>query len=130
LRVNNTIAEHVTRRVGRGERTLVIPMAFVAPAHGANVVRITAAVPGSDASAIADAVVDVNERRWAVLFYDPRPSWTSTFVRRSIERDSRFAVASRVVTSRNVSASAGRPPTALTDRTSLSRFDVIVVGTP
>jgi hypothetical protein len=87
-------------------------------------------LPGTDAAAIADAVVDVDERRWAVLFYDPRPSWTSTFVRRSIERDSRFAVASRVVTSRNVTASTGRPPTALTDRTSLSTFDVIVVGAP
>src|SRR6185436_1633434 len=71
-----------------------------------------------------------DERRWTVLFHDPRPSWMSTFVRRSIERDSRFVVASRVATSRNVSASAGRPPAGLTDRRSLSVFDVIVVGAP
>lgn len=28
----------------------------------------------------------------SVLFYEPRPSWTTTFVRRALERDGRFAV--------------------------------------
>jgi hypothetical protein len=130
LRVGNTVAERVTRRVGRGESTLVVPMTFVAPARGANRVTVSVALTGTDASAIGAAAVDVDERRWTVLFHDPRPSWTSTFVRRAIERDSRFMVASRVVTSRNVSASAGRAPAGLTDRRSLSAFDVVVVGAP
>ena len=78
--------------------------------------------------ATADLVIDIRDDRWAVLFFDPRPSWLSTFVRRSGERDPRFVVTSRVVTSRNVSIDAGRPPAALGDAESLARFDAIVVG--
>lgn len=44
----------------------------------------------------------VTSRPWRVLFLDARPSWLSTFVRRTLERDARFAVSSRVVTSTNV----------------------------
>jgi hypothetical protein len=51
-------------------------------------------------------------------------------VRRAIERDSRFTVVSRVVTSRDVSTVAGRAPTTLRDRDVLSSFDAIVVGAP
>ena len=130
VRVGNTVADRVTRHIGRDESALAIPLAFVAPARGANAIRVSIALQGPDTAAVADAVVDVEGRRRAVLFYDARPSWTSTFVRRSIERDSRFLVASRVVTSRNVSATAGRPPATLIDRRSLSPFDVIVVGAP
>ena len=52
----------------------------------------------------------IRPTRWSVLFFDTRPSWMSTFVRRAIERDPRFVVTSRVVTSRNVSTDAGNPP--------------------
>jgi hypothetical protein len=130
LRVDGAQSERVARRVGPADSVLAIPLSFIAPARGANVVHVAAAIRGSNADAAADAVVDVSDRRWAILFFDPRPSWMSTFVRRTIERDTRFAVASRVLTSRNVSSSAGLPPASLSDYRSLEPFDAIVVGTP
>lgn len=81
-------------------------------------------------SSMADVAVDVRDHVWSVLFYDPRPSWLSTFVRRSVEADDRFAVTSRVVTSRNVSTDAGRPPGTLEDDAALDGYDAIVVGAP
>jgi hypothetical protein len=54
----------------------------------------------------------------------------STFVRRAIERDPRFVVTSRVVTSKNVSTDAGSPPNQLDDLASTGRFDAVVVGSP
>ena len=78
----------------------------------------------------AELLVDVVDRPLSILFYDPRPSWISTFVRRAIERDRQFIVTSRVVTSRNISTSAGAPPERLDDVASIARFDAIVVGVP
>ena len=59
-------------------------------------------VSGGKDSATTDIVVDVRQTRIPILFFDPRPSWMSTFVRRAIERDPRFVLTSRVVTSRNL----------------------------
>jgi hypothetical protein len=78
----------------------------------------------------AFAITHVVDRAHSVLFFDRRPSWMSTFVRRSLEADRRFAVASRVVTSRNVSTAAGQPPSTLADPSLLELYDVIVVGAP
>src|SRR6185503_15219195 len=92
--------------------------------------RVTAALAGTTSVANADVSVDVRDKRWTVLFFDPRPSWMSTFVRRAVERDARFVVTSRVVTSRNVSADAGQPPGRLDDLAALELFDAVVVGAP
>jgi hypothetical protein len=78
----------------------------------------------------ADALTNVVDRQHAVLFFDRRPSWMSTFVRRSLEQDRRFAVASRVITSRGVSTDAGQPPSTLSDPALLELYDVIVIGAP
>jgi hypothetical protein len=78
----------------------------------------------------ADALTNVVDHPHAVLFFDRRPSWMSTFVRRSLEQDRRFAVASRVITSRGVSTDAGQPPSTLSDPSLLELYDVIVVGAP
>jgi hypothetical protein len=107
-----------------------LTLSFAPTAVGTVPLRVTARIAGARDSATADIVTDVRQVRWAVLFYDPQPSWMSTFVRRSIERDARFAVTSRVVTSRNVSTDAGTPPNRLDDLSSTSRFDAIVVGSP
>ena len=107
-----------------------LTLSFAPTAAGTVPLRVTARIAGTRDSATADIVSDVRQTRWAVLFYDPQPSWMSTFVRRAIERDSRFAVTSRVVTSRNVSTDVGTPPGRLDDLSSTSRFDAIVVGAP
>lgn len=83
---------------------------------------------GSD-SAVADLVVDVHRRPWSVLFHDLRPSWMSTFVRRSLEADPRFAVGSRIRTSRGITTDVGRT-SELGDAVLEELYDAIVVGAP
>jgi hypothetical protein len=127
LRAGSVVVGHLTRRIGLSDTTLSLPLSFVPTALGATALRVTAKLTGASANAIADVATDVRDHRWSVLFHDPRPSWTSTFVRRSIERDPRFIVTSRVETSRGVSTDAGRPPAQFDD---VAAWDVIVVGAP
>lgn len=72
--------------------------------------------------------------RGAPLFFDRRPSWMSTFVRRALERDPRFAVTSRIVTSMTskttVTRDAGRAPTDLAAIAASEPFDAVVIGAP
>lgn len=128
LRRGDLVVDRATRTIGSDDERATVTLGFVPTALGATPLRVTAHVAGAEVS--GDAVVDVREKKWAVLFYDPRPSWMSRFVRRAIEDDSRFAIASRVVTSRNVSTDAGAPPGRLDDLSALQLYDAIVVGAP
>jgi len=85
------------------------------------VLRITAS-----AGAVADVVVDARRAPFRVEFYDPRPSWATTFLRRALEADARFEVASLSFTSRGVSAQTGGDVPLADPR--LDRFDLVVVG--
>jgi hypothetical protein len=127
--VGGAVVDRVTRRLN-GDSALTIPMSFVPSALGPVVIRVSASVDGADSPALADAAVDVVDATRAVLFYDPRPSWMSTFVRRTVERDPRFTVSSRTLTSRGVGADAGRPPSTLQDWARLASFDAVVIGAP
>ncbi len=130
LRSGGLLVDHGTSVVASNDTLLDLPLTFVPTATGAVMLRVTAEFAGEAAGAAADVLVDVREKRWAVLFFDARPSWMATFVRRAIERDARFVVSSRVVTSHNVSTDAGRPPASLGDPLALALFDAIVVGAP
>lgn len=130
LTVNGAAVDHATTTATTPNETARVPLTFIPTASGATPIRVTASLDDDSPVATADAAVDVRERKWPVLFYDPRPSWMSTFVRRAIERDTRFVVTSRIVTSKNVSSEAGRPPTRLDDVSAISRYDAIVVGAP
>jgi hypothetical protein len=77
----------------------------------------------------ASTRIDARESRYPVLFFDPRASWSSTFVRRAVESDPRFVVTSRVQTSRGVSSVSGSPPLSLRDA-SLDDHAAIVIGSP
>ena len=133
LHLGDVVIDRVTQRIESDDVRSIVSLSFVPTATGAAPLRVSArmrpsARQGAASTAAADLVVDVRDDRWAVLFFDPRPSWLSTFVRRAVERDPRFVVTSRVVTSRNVSIDAGRPPATLGDARSLAAFDAIVVG--
>ena len=128
LMAGGSIVNETTRVIDDDRSQLTL--SFAATAVGAVPLRVTARIAGVRDSAMADLVTDIHAARWAVLFFDTRPSWMSTFVRRAIERDPRFVVTSRVVTSRNLSTDAGNPPNRLDDLASTSRFDAIVVGSP
>src|SRR3954470_9180095 len=89
-----------------------------------NPVAASTGTPTSDAR--TDVVVDIRRTPLRVEFYDPRPSWATTFVRRALEADTRFQVASISVTSRGISAQAGGA-VPLGDP-QLDTFDVVIVG--
>jgi hypothetical protein len=130
LRANGILADRVSYEIRSDSETIVVAPTFVPSALGAASLEVTASIAGAGASTTAQGVVDVHVDRSSVLFYDTRPSWMSTFVRRAVEADPRFEVASRVVTSRNVASDAGSPPSALDNLTALVDFDVIVAGAP
>ncbi len=129
LRAGGAVVDRVTSRV-RSDSTLSLPLSFVPVALGPVALRISASLGGTESSDVADAMLNVVDKRRSVLFYDPRPSWMSTFVRRALERDPQFVVTSRVVTSRNISTNTGQPPATLVDAATLGTFDAVVVGAP
>jgi hypothetical protein len=85
-----------------------------------------------DSTRLARAVV-VDSARWRVLSYDARPSYLSTFVRRALARDPRFAVSTRIVTAstaqQRVSLGSARAPESLASLDATGA-DVILVGAP
>ncbi len=112
------------------DTVLTVPLTFVPSAIGAEVLQARAYVSEQSDTARSDVMVDVRANRWSVLFFDRRPSWMSTFVRRALERDPRFAVTSRVITSTNVSRQTGRPPEGLDAIARTGAFDAVVIGAP
>ena len=80
---------------------------------------------GADRS-VADVVVDARRAPLEVEFFDPRPSWATTFVRRALEADARVQVSSLSFTSRGVSVQTGSAVPLGDPR--LDRFQVVVIG--
>ncbi len=64
-----------------------------------------------------------------VAIVEPRPSWPASFVRRALETDPTFDLASVVRVSRGIVSRAGSTPQGLT-ADQLARFDVVIVGAP
>ena len=124
------VVVRATRAISTDDERISVPLSFAAAATGTAALRVVARIGTAGDSAAADVAIDVRDKRWAVLFFDRRPSWTSTFVRRALENDRRFVVASRVVTSQSISTNVGRPPSSLDDPTLLELYDAIVVGAP
>lgn len=121
--------DRATRSIASDDDTMHVALSFVPSSAIPTALHVVVHVDGTS-DVIGDALVDVREQKWAVLFYEPQPSWMSTFVRRAIERDPRFVTTSRVVTSRDVNTSEGNPPGRLDDLSALALFDVVVVGAP
>ena len=127
-RVGSAALDRVTRHVASDDERIACTLAVPALAPGVQTMRVEATMAESAPPvAVADVAAQVERAPWRVLFHDARPSWMSTFVRRAIERDTRFEVASRVVTSSGVTrATAGAERLAAAG----DAYDVIVVGAP
>ena len=69
------------------------------------------------------------QRRLRILAFDPRPSWGSAFIRRALEADPSFEVATRVRASRGPEVRTGAAPIVLGDAT-LAPFDLALIGAP
>jgi hypothetical protein len=99
-------------------------------ASGPRTLRIEA-VPTGDESVlfdnILDAGVDVGSERLPVLVFDARSSWSSTFVRRALEDDSRFVVEHRA---RLAPAIAAGTASGRLDARALDAASVLIVGGP
>jgi hypothetical protein len=127
VEANGTVVDRVD--LDRGDREAFHETLTIAPPIPGPL-RLRARLIAGDDTVAADAITNVVDAPAPVLFFDRRPSWTSTFVRRALESDRRFAVASRISTSRGISTEAGQPPSSLADPTVLELYDVIVVGAP
>ena len=130
LASGGVVVDRLTRDISGNETSEVVELGFIATATGDSTAVVTAEIAGAAAPAIVDLATRVIDQRWAVLVFDRRPSWMSTFVRRTIEADPRFVVTSRVSTSRGASISAGRPPEILASLPSLELFQTVITGAP
>jgi len=111
-----------------GDVTLDIP--WWPLAGGPRALRVAASPFEGEASALDNAVdvgVQVSSERAAVLVFDARPSWASTFVRRALEDDPRFQVEHRV--GLGPALAAGTAGGRLDSR-ALDAAAVTIVGSP
>lgn len=129
-RVGETLIDRQSMAIEDDTVEAEITLTHVPADTGPTVLNISARIEGTNATDEATTVIDVTARRLEVLFFDPRASWLSTFVRRAVERDPRFEVTHRVVTSRGLSNTAGPAPVSLQDHQLLSSYGAIVIGSP
>ena len=97
---------------------------------GARALRIEAVPLDGENTAIdnvIDAGVTIAATRLPILVFDARPSWNSTFVRRALEDDARFAVGYR---SRIAPAVSAGTPNGRLEAAVLDSVAAVVVGGP
>jgi hypothetical protein len=99
---------------------------FAPPATGPHRVRVIAS-GRAHRDVVADALVNVRDEPLRVLAYEARPTWAVAFLRRSLEADGMFEVASTSRTSRPVTTTTGVAPAALASM-NLQRYDAVLVG--
>ena len=110
--------------------TVPVTLAYAPTTIGPALLRGTATVEGTSVGDSATIIVEARDERLNVLFFDPRASWMSTFVRRALESDPRFSVTHRMVTSRGVANTGGPAPVSLRDATALTRYSAVIVAAP
>jgi hypothetical protein len=124
-------AEHQwTPASGAGEDAAV-DVSWVPLAAGARRLRIAVSVIDGEAAAIdnvADVGAVVRPEPIPVLIYEPEAAWSGTFIRRAIERDSRFALqgGTRLAPSISVAHAGQRALTAA----GLARARLVVIASP
>ena len=129
LSIDGVVVSHSSAPV-RSDSSMVMLQPTVMFGAGTHVLHATARLTAGAALDSATTVVDVRSARLPILFFDARPSWTSTFVRRSLEQDARFSVTHRMLTSRGLSNISGLAPASLRDAEPLDAFSTILVGAP
>ena len=109
-----------------------VAVPFVAIEAGTVALRVDAVPLATEArrddNAI-DAAASATARQLRVAFVEPRPTWSAGFVRRALESDPAFDVASIVRASRGIDVRSGPAPAAIRVR-DLEAFDVVVTGSP
>ena len=126
--VELTRVEHAWK--SDGSTTVHLP--YIAPLPGARrlTVRVEAAAGEKrlrDNQADVLAMATARQARIAVV--EARPSWSAAFARRALEADPAVQVSSLLRTSRGIASRVGDPPSVV-QAEQLSRFDVVIVGSP
>lgn len=111
----------------KDEESFDARFSFAPPGPGVHRVRINVSTAGVAGAAAADAVVVVGAEPLRILVFESRPSWPVTFVRRSLEGDALFDVASSVRSSRPVVTLSSGAPASLR-ALDVDRYDVLVIG--
>jgi hypothetical protein len=84
LDINGVVVDQSTHTVAGDDETIVVGLHVVTARPGPIVASVVARIDGSTQSAQADVALRIGSDRHAVLFFDRRPSWMSTFVRRAL----------------------------------------------
>lgn len=77
----------------------------------------------TDLDNAVEVAIEIDDARWRVLVYERRPSWSSTFVRRALERDPRFEVEAYTAVAPAITAGTG-----IARLDNLDRVRVVIVG--
>jgi hypothetical protein len=115
-----------------GDETATINLPYLALTAGAR--RLTVRVePAKGERRLTDNQVDVlamaESREGRVAVIEPRPSWPAGFIRRQLESEPAFRVASILRTATDVETRAGEPPRSITLE-QLLPFEVVIAGAP
>ena len=115
-----------------GTETATIHLPYLALTAGAR--RLTIRVePARGERRLFDNRVDVlamaEAREGRIAVIEPRPSWPAGFVRRQLENEPAFRVASILRTATDVATHAGESPRGVT-LDQLVPFDVVIAGAP
>ena len=127
-----TAVGRVEHRWTRDQETANLTIGYAPPAEGSAPIalRLTSSRPEADNTDNAvSLVLRSTASKLRVLAYEPRPSWSSAFVRRALEANPAFTVAALTRPSRGVAVTAGSPPERL-NASALAPFDVVIVGAP
>lgn len=100
---------------------------FAVPGQRAGVHRLRLDVATDGAAVFADALATVCARPLRVLVYEPRPTWTVTFVRRSLEADGQLELSALARSAPRVTTTVDTDREVLTTAR-VNTFDALVVG--
>jgi hypothetical protein len=117
---------------GDGVQTATVRVEWTPVQSGLREIRV--AIPAIDGEATgldneAHTATEVAIERYELLLYEPRPTWTGTFVRRALEDDPRFVVRARARVANAIAVTSGAP--ALTAATlASSNVRLVVITAP
>ena len=112
-----------------GNERLVTRLAYVPARAGVHRLTVRVRTPGVESDALADTAAIAVDRPLRVMIYEPRPSWAVAFVRRSLEQDPTFTLATLSRRGDGTATRAGASPRSL-EVLDVDAFDVVVVGAP
>ncbi len=124
--------DRLVHRWSEATERVTAQLSFVPPAAGSFAVGMRVLALEGRAEGAADSPpvrVLAEQRRLRIVAFDPRPSWGSGFIRRALEADPTFEVATRVRASRGPEVRTGAAPITLSGA-SLDPFDLALVGAP